>query len=236
MFRHRYTRAVLLAAAVSAFGAHGAWAQALPMIDNFSTGPVDATLNGAHQTATLDFSGAQTGTKILGGQRVTGLELLQSANPFFENASVRIEKTTPTVTGGLVVSQGFQADAVASVDYGLLNGDVGTSLNANLSVYNRFRVSFLALDGGVLMDILAYSGTVNSEWGCNVPASIKPISVDFPLANAYGTANLSDVSALIFEFQSSGGAFGNSFGISKIAMVSAGAPAGDVTCPAITPG
>jgi len=226
----------LFSLAVSLAATGVASAQTGPlMIDNFVTGPVTATLNGAHQTVTLNSTTTQTGTGIIGGTRYTGMSLLLAANPYRQNASVRIQKGTKTVPGGLVFDQGFQADAVMSVDYGEIVGTASPSLNLNLTPYTSFRVTFAALSGGDLFNILAYSNTVGySQWGCNIPASTGPYVVDFPIANGDGDMNPADVSALIFEFQSSGGAFGNQFGISSIQLVTSDATPANLVCPAIT--
>jgi hypothetical protein len=204
----------------------------LPLIDDFSTGPVSINLNGAGQTADLVKTVSSSGARIVGGERQTIFQLSASGNPFRLNAQLQIKAKTSSAPAGLTTAGGFQMSSRIDINYG---NYVLKPLNVDLRPYDRFRVHFLALDGDqdiVIQTFPSVEPSGEGQWGCSLPSSpYHPVVVDLPFANSPG-AVLYPVSQI--SIISQGGAYGYEVGISYIELVKKGTPKADITCPAIT--
>jgi hypothetical protein len=201
----------------------------LPLIDDFSTGPVTINLNGAGQTADLVKTVSTSGARIVGGKRQTSFELPVSGNPFRLNAQLQIKGATASAPAALTTAGGFQMSSRIDIVYG---NYVDRPLNVDLRSYDRFRVHFLALDGDQDLVLQTFAAAGDGEWGCSLSSSpYYPVVVDFPFANSPGAA-LFPVTEIALISQ--GGAYGYEAGISYIEVVPAGTPQADITCPAIT--
>jgi hypothetical protein len=204
----------------------------LPLIDDFSTGPVSINLNGAGQTADLVKTVSVTGAHILGGARLVSFELPVTGNPFRLNAQLQIKGKTASAPAALTTAAGFQMSSRIDMAYG---NYVNKPLKVDLRPYDRFRVHFLALDGDqdiVLQTFPAGTPAGEGEWGCSLASSpYHPVVVDLPFANSPGAvfASISEIAVI-----SQGGAYGYETGISSIEVVKKGTPPADITCPAIT--
>jgi hypothetical protein len=212
-----------------------AHAQSLPpiTIDDFTTGPTALTIDGAQQTANIVDQRARTGAHahLIGGVRLSSLDLTLVDNVYRQNAQMTIAPARGGALASAVFGQGFATDAVFGMNYGTAAGPTGKSLHANFSGYDRFRVHFIGVSGGIDMTILAYTGTGYTEWGCNIPGVLVPTVVDYPFANGSGSgANLAALDGLVFQSENAS-AQASTLGISRIEVVPAGTPAADITCP-----
>jgi hypothetical protein len=214
-------------------GARAAAPPTLPLIDDFTTGPVSINLNGSGQTADLVKTVSASGAHILGGQRQISFELPLTGNPFRFNAQLQIKAKTSSAPAGLTTAGGFQMSSRIDMEYG---NYVNKPLNIDLRPYDRFRVHFLALEGDqdlVMQTFPSVTPAGEGEWGCSLVSSpYHAVVVDLPFANSPG-AVLSSVSEIAVISQ--GGAYGYETGISYIEVVKKGTPPAAVTCPAITP-
>ncbi len=220
--------ALLLGAAVQARAA----TSTLPLIDDFTTGPVTIEFNGAKQSTDFVKTVYASGAHIVGGKRQTSFEVPLAGNPFRLNAQLQIKGKTASAPAALTTVNGFQMSTRIDISYG---NYVLKPLNVDLTPYDRFRVHFLALDGDqdlVMQTFPSVTPAGEGEWGCSLPSSpYYPVVVDLPFANSPGAA-LSSVSEI--GVVSQGGAYGYEVGISYIEVVKAGTPPADITCPAIT--
>jgi len=230
-------------AALAVFFAPSARAQSLPnvTIDDFTAGPATVSIAGAKQTAEITKQVKQSGAHahILGGGRLTSLELLLGNNVFLQNADITIAEAHGTAPAAVVFGQGFGVDALFGLNYGSARGPGSASFHANFTGYDRFRVHFIGISAGIDMNILAYTGAAYTQWGCNIPGLLVPTVVDFPfvngspgLAGSGGGANLAALDGLLFESENES-VQASALGISLIEIVPAGTPAGDITCPPI---
>jgi hypothetical protein len=208
-------------------------APTLPLIDDFTTGPVSINLNGSGQTADLVKTVSASGAHIVGGARQISFELPLTGNPFRFNAQLQIKGKTSSAPAGLTTTGGFQMSSRIDMEYG---NYVDKPLNIDLRPYDRFRIHFLALEGDqdlVIQTFPAGTPAGEGEWGCSLASSpYHAVVVDLPFANSAG-AVLYPVSEIAVISQ--GGAYGYEVGISYIEVVKKGTPKADITCPAITP-
>jgi hypothetical protein len=201
----------------------------LPIIDDFSTGPVTITFNGATQTTDLVKTVTEKGSTILRGERQTSFELSLAGNPFLLDAEFKINGATATAPAALTTAAGFQMSSRIDINYG---NYVNKPLNVNLTPYDRFRVHFLALDGDQDIVIQTFAPGGDGQWGCSLAASpYHPVVVDMPFVNSPG-ASFSGISQI--SVISQGGAYGYETGIGLIEVVKKGTPNGDVTCAPIS--
>jgi hypothetical protein len=221
-----------LAAGLAPSQAH---AQTLPVVDDFTTGPVLININGQAQTKNLLKKTTQTGAHILGGTRTLWENLHLSDNPFKQNLTVQIAPATSTAPAAFIYSEGYGADSVPQLFYGRADGVGAASLNADLTPYVSLRVTFLGIQSAVQFDWETWSGSNSTLYGCGLLETFTGETVDFPLANGQvntGTgANLAAVDGLFFESQD-GSVAGGGYAISQIAFVTASAPPADYVCPA----
>jgi len=228
-----FTRIAAVAATLSLAGQ--AAAQTLPIIDDFTTGPMSSQFNGAKQTGNLFKSATQRGSHILGGTRTTFFFLNQAANPYRQDANIQVTPGNANAPASFLLSSGYYADAVPYLVYGIVDGIGAKPLHVDLTQYDRIRVTFGPVSGGIQSDIEIWAGTAESILGCGVLQSETPQTVDYPLANFSGDANLAAVTGILFETEEGGVYGGYNYGVTSIAMVAPGAPAGDVTCTAAPP-
>jgi hypothetical protein len=214
----KFFRSVLLGGCLS-MASLAAHAQSLTL-DDFTTGPTEITLK--HGTKTT----YQTGGRIIGGNR--GTSLLLNTNVFNQSANIQIRKGVPQgAPSALVFSEGFQDYARLDMYYG--SAVTGTPLHLDVTAYDRFRIHFAGINGILNFNILAFTGSAYSQWGCNLSPTFTATTVDMPFANAVvGGAQFSSLDSLDFIFQSQGE--GNDFGVTQIEFVPAGTPPADVTC------
>jgi hypothetical protein len=106
-----------------------------PTLDNFSTGAGKASATSGTKTVTM------TGSGIYGGSRSVSVVFDKGyrANAFGQpaQAQVRPEATGAATPSGLLVSEGYDVDAVIQLAY---EGAASESLNLDMAPYNRFRV------------------------------------------------------------------------------------------------
>jgi hypothetical protein len=211
-----------------------AHAQSLPLIDDFTTGPLLINLNGESQTRNLLKKTTQTGANILGGTRNTWVYLNLAANPYRQNATFQIKQATANSLAAAIESEGFQTDIVPQLFYGIADG-VGTqSLHANLTVYDRIRVTFAGISQGVQFVPEAWSGSNSTLWSCGLGQSLVGETLDIPLVNGGintgSGANFAAIDGLFFEWENNGYE-GNDLAITRIEMEPAGTQPANITCP-----
>jgi hypothetical protein len=209
-----------------------ALAQTLPLVDDFTPGPMSIVFNGAKQTGDLIKQTSQNGSHILGGKRFTQLELQLGGNPYLQSADLQVKTGNANLPlpAALVSSSGYAAASNPIWWYGEF-GDVGKPLDVDLTPYDRIRVTFASISGGINFDIEAWSANDKETiFNCGMMNSETTLVVDFPLANGLGNANLADVTGLLFETEEGGVSAGYNYGISSIQMVAPGTPPGDITC------
>jgi hypothetical protein len=216
---------------LSASGARVPSAQAtLPLIDDFTVGSYRSQLDGANQNNSTDPGRVQrdpSGAHILGGKRYTGFAT--GGQPYGQSAVLQI---LPGGNPVLVQSAGVRVSAGLQMFYGLdvnlLNQNVVTPLHANLTPYDRFRVSFDIADGSLNfnMQIRGSNGGL-SGWGINTPGAVStasptghPFCVEFPFENFSGfppAPNLDDVSYInLLINATSGGMYGTDYAITRV--------------------
>jgi hypothetical protein len=209
-----------------------ALAQTLPLIDDFTTGPMSIVFNGAKQTGNLIKQTSQHGSHILGGKRVTQLAMQLAGNPYLQSADLQVNtgNADQSLPAALVNSSGYVASTDTIWWYGEFE-DVGKPLNVDLTPYDRIRVTFASISGGINFDIEAWSANdKETVFNCGMMNSESTLVVDFPLANGLGNADLANVTGLLFETEEGGVYAGYNYGISSIQMVTPGTPPGDITC------
>ena len=211
-----------------------AHAQSLPLIDDFTTGPVLININGETQTHNVLKRTTQSGANILGGRRSVWVYLNLSGNTYLQNATFQIKPATATSPAAAIASEGFQTDIVPQLFYGIADG-VGTqSLHADLTVYDRIRVTFAGISQGAQFVPEAWSGSNSTLWSCGLGQSLVGETVDVPLANGGintgSGANFAAIDGLFFEWENYG-VEGNDLAITRIEMEPAGTPPADFTCP-----
>ena len=147
---------------------------------------------------------------------------------------MQVRTGNANLPGILVSSAGYYAASNPVWRDGQFEG-VGTPIHVNLTPHDRIRVTFAAVSGGINFDIEAWSvGDRSSIFNCGILSSEFVQTVDFPLANGLGNANLADVTGLLFETEEGGVVAGYNYGISSIRLLSPGTPPGDITCPPTT--
>ncbi len=212
-----------------------AHAQALPLVDDFTTGPVLKNLNGEKQTKDLLVKATQRGAHILGGTRTVWDYLYLAANPFRQNVSVQIAPASQSAPAALIYSEGYGADSNPQLFYGIADGVGTSSLHADLTPYVSMRVTFQGIQSGVQFDWETWSGSNSTLYGCGLLESFEPVTVDFPFTigevNTGTGANLAAVDGLFFESEDNG-IVGGGWAISQIAFVTANAPPANYVCPA----
>lgn len=191
-------------------------------IDNFSTGPYKKQLaSGTNQTS-------QAGT-MLGGSRLTDFLVCDPVpchTVFKQTASFQILPNKKG-TSALIQSAGYKTFPRLVVEYG-----VATPLHLNLSgSYDRLRVNFDGIDQVLNFNILAFSDGGYNQTACNLLPSTNPVSVDFPLIDfANSGGDFTDVTRLLFEFQSGSAIGGNDWAVTSFEALPASAPPADVVC------
>ncbi len=221
----------LLSAAIVLGAAGAARAQTLT-IDDFTTGPVSIELNGSRQVNNLEKVTHQRGSGILGGKRLTSMQMQQDDNLWLQNSDLQVKPATANTPAALVFSEGYQVDSVATISWGYgSTPEHQLKPHVNLTPYDRIRATFQSVNGYVDYIFAAYNAdtTKADEWACNVPPSANPITVDMPFANGVGNLDFSDVAALFAEFESvyQGG---QDFAITSLQFMPPGTPPADVTC------
>jgi hypothetical protein len=210
------------------------------IIDDFTTGSYSATLTGNSPTK-VSYKVIDAKTAI-GGKRALYMGLQANANALQQNAHIEVAKPAATIPAALIFDEGLYEAALVQDNYGTeLGSGSPPSLHANFSPYDRFRVIFIGVAGGTDFNILAFNSPsfVYTQWACDILNTFSPHTVvDFPFANGTPAGhtsgvNFADISGLIFEFENYGIYSSMQFGISKIELVPAGTPPGDITCPPI---
>ena len=224
-----------IAALAMCLAADLAQAQALPLVDDFTTGPVLMNLNGEKQTKDIIVTKTQTGSDILGGTRTVVDYFYLAADPFRQNITLQIAPATQSAPAALVYSEGFMDDSNPQLFYGVADGVGRKSLHADLTPYVSLRITFLGIQSGVQFDWESWSGSNSTLYGCGLTESFEPITVDFPFTigqvNTGTGANLAAVDGLFFESENYG-VVGGGWAISQIAFVTADAPPANVVCTA----
>jgi hypothetical protein len=229
---------MMLGVALSAPVARPQPQQSTLLIDDFTAGPYRVQLDGANQNNSMDPGRVQrdpTGEHILGGKRYTGFAT--GGTPYGQSAVLDI---LPGGTAVLAQSAGVRVPAGLQMFYGLdvsvLNQNVVTPLHANLTPYDRFRVTFDIADGTLNfnMQIRGSNGGL-SQLGINTPGAISTGSptghtfcVEFPFEDFVSFApapNLDDVSIIdLLILGNSGGMFGTDYAILRVEAVNGHQP------------
>lgn len=199
------------------------------VLDDFSTGAYKK------QLASGSDVNVQVGNMV-GGHRETALLVCPPgpcglANQFGQTGSIQIRPATKFAPSALVYSAGFRVSPRVDVVYGL-----AAPLNLALApTYDRIRVNFYASDLIVNFNIVAFTGGLYSQTGCNLNPSIGPVSIDFPLADftpGSGTpgADFTNVSSIDFILQSGSAVGANDWAVTSFEAIPVGAPPAAITC------
>jgi hypothetical protein len=199
------------------------------LLDDFSTGKYGKQLLSGSNT------NSQTGSMI-GGTRETVFFVCPPGpcgayNRFGQTGSFQVRAKTKTTPSALIYNSGYKVSPRLDVFYGS-----GAPMNLDLStLYDRFRVTFDGSDLSVNFNIVAWTGTLYSQTGCNIDPSITSFTIDFPFANfapGGGTpgADFGGVTLLDFIFQSGSAIGGNDWAVTSFQAIPIGAPPADITC------
>jgi len=204
-------------------------------LDDFSTGAGKASATSGTKTVTM------TGSGIYGGTRAVSVVFGKGskANAFGQpaQAQVRPEATGGATPSALVVSEGYDVDAVIQVAY---EGAANESLNLDMAPYNRFRVTYAGVTQQLdfVFEVIDNSGNY-SEVGCDVGPYAPSLSasgfttVDIPTASfgptLSGPVNWNKVESILLQWESA-----NSYGVDNFAVtgLSALTPA-DTSAPTV---
>jgi hypothetical protein len=205
------------------------WAQ-LPNIDNFKTctGKLGPFTSGAH-TVTQQAPANEPACSIIGGQRVVNVGFdTPPINEFVQ--PLQAEVIAGKKGGAFVVSAGYKAYGGVQLVYG-----EGSPLNVSFAGYDTIRVTFDGIEGSVNFVVAEADNKGVNYCGIN-PGNIlnSPLTIDFPLANFGASANWSDVTALVFEFQAIANLGMPNFAITGIeAIVESEQPQPTMVCPGV---
>lgn len=167
------------------------------VIDDFTTGAYSVTLVTPGSTDT-----AFRGANVLGGIRTTRLTV--ESNPLFR------EITLDVGNHFAISDSGTLADSHVRVGYGYAEAPGGglqvNELNLDLSGQSAFLVDFLAND--LNNDVTVYIGTWNgSSLNLSTVSAVAigdggaaPSTLSLPTSGLSGTASLSNVDVLVFQF------------------------------------
>ena len=204
------------------------WAQ-LPNIDNFKTctGKLGPFTSGQH-TVTQQAPANEPPCGIIGGQRIVNVNFdTPPINKFVQ--PMQAEVLAGSKGGAFVVSAGYKAYGGIQLVYG-----EDTPLNVSFAGYDTIRVTFDGIEGSVNFNLVEFDNKGNNDCGIN-PGDIlnSPLTIDFPFANFGSSANWSDVTALVFEFQAIANLGMPNVAITNIeAIVESEHPQATLVCPA----
>jgi hypothetical protein len=198
------------------------------VLDDFTTGQLQEPqilYAGGEQR---DF---QTGSMV-GGFRTTFFRVTNSplGQPGILNIRGPVPNDADQNHGYLVVGTGYKAFQGLQVVYGQDTQGQLNPLNQNFCLYDRFRVHFEGITGGVNLNIVVFTnnGRGRAAMGINVPPTVggNEVDVDFPFADFIEAQplperpNWGDVDVIVLQPNSGGSARGgNDFAIRSFSVV-----------------